>query len=280
MHIPTKMLNDRCVVPAIGFGTFSLQGATGVRAVDLALKNNYRWLDTAFTYENEGTVGRAIAQSSVPREEIIITSKLPGRCHEYEKAVYTIQESLYRANLDYFDFYLIHWPNPKHGKYVEAWQALIDAQKWGLIRSIGVSNFLPEHIEVLENETGILPSINQIEMHPYLNNRDLLKYNQSKGIQTQSWSPIGNRLVTELSSHPLISKMGAKYEKSITQIILRWHIQLGSIPIPSSRRSAHQLENISIFDFELTDEEMVLIDSLTKPDGHVFGQEPNTYHEY
>lgn len=280
MFIPTKTLNDGLVVPAIGFGTFSLKGAAGVKAVNSAFKNDYRWLDTAFTYENEGTVGRAISQSSLPREDIIVTSKLPGSYHEYDKAVYTIQESLYRANLDYYDFYLIHWPNPKHGKYVEAWQALIDAQKWGLVRSIGVSNFLPEHIEALENETGILPSINQIEMHPYFNNRDLLKYNQSKGIQTQSWSPIGNRLVSELINHPKINEIGMKYNKSLTQIILRWHVQLGSIPIPSSRRSAHQHENISVFDFSLTNEEMVIIDSLTKIDGQVFGQDPNTYHEY
>lgn len=148
IKIPEITLNDGLTVPVIGLGTYALKGNTGVHSIVSAIQNGYRLLDTAYNYENEGTVGEAIRRSSVPRHELLITSKLPGRYHEYDKAVIAIQESLYRANLDYYDLYLIHWPNPSRDMYVEAWQALIDAKKWGLIRSIGVCNFLPEHLIV------------------------------------------------------------------------------------------------------------------------------------
>lgn len=153
--IPEITLHDGMTVPVIGLGTYKLNGNAGVNAITSAIDIGYRLIDTAYNYENEGTVGEAVRRSSVPREELRITSKLPGRYHEYDKAVTTIQESLYRANLDYYDLYLIHWPNPIQDIYMEAWQALIDAKKWGLIRSIGVCNFLPEHMERLEKETGV-----------------------------------------------------------------------------------------------------------------------------
>lgn len=279
-HIPTTTLNDGLIVPKIGFGTVRLKGANGVRAISSALDNGYRLIDTAYNYENEATVGQAIQRSGVKREDIIVTSKLPGRYHEYDKAVYTIQESLYRANFDYYDLYLIHWPNPKQGHFVEAWQALIDAQKWGLIRSIGVSNFLPEHIEQLEKETGVLPSVNQVELHPYFNNRELLDWNKEKGIQIESWSPIGRKLAGDLLANQTIDDIAQKYNKSITQIILRWHIQIGAIPIPGSSNSIHQQENINIFDFELNDTEMSRINELTKEDGRIHNQHPNVYEEF
>lgn len=165
----TQTLRDGLILPEIGFGTYTLTGAAGVNAIVSALDLGYRLLDTAVNYENEGTVGEAIRRSSVAREKICISSKLPGRHHHYKEAIATIQESLYRTGLDYFDLYLIHWPNPQQDLYVEAWQALIDAQKFGLVRSIGVSNFLPEHIERLEQETNVLPTVNQVELHPYFN---------------------------------------------------------------------------------------------------------------
>lgn len=277
---PSITLNDGLVIPAIGFGTVRMKGAEGVKAISSALHNGYRLIDTAYNYENEATVGRAIQRSGIPREDIIVTSKLPGRYHEYDKAVFTIQESLYRANFDYYDLYLIHWPNPKQGKFLEAWQALLDAQKWGLIRSIGVSNFLPEHIELLEKETGVLPSVNQIELHPYFNNRELLTYCQEKGIQVESWSPVGRKLAGDLLENDTINQIAQKYEKSITQTILRWHVQNGALPIPSSRSAAHQRENLAIFDFELSPEEMNHIDQLTKEDGRIANQDPNVYEEF
>lgn len=278
--IPTRTLADGLIIPQIGFGTVYFKGAEGVKIINNALNNGYRLIDSAYNYENEATVGRAISQSSVPREDIIVTSKLPGRYHDYDKAIYTIQESLYRANLDYYDLYLIHWPNPKQDKYVEAWRALIDAQKWGLIRSIGVSNFLPEHIERLEKETGVLPSINQIEVHPYFNNMETLQWCLDKGIQVESWSPVGRKLADDLLENKELKAIGDKYNKTISQVILRWHIQLGSIPIPRSSSIQHQIENKSIFDFSLTKDDMQHINQLTRLDGRIANQDPAEYEEF
>lgn len=160
-------LNDGYQLPKVGFGTYKLNGAEGVQHIESALSVGYRLIDSAFNYENEGAVGRAIKNSSVPRDQVTITSKLPGSHHRYQEALETIQESVLRMGVDYLDLYLIHWPNPKEDLYVEAWQALIDAKRWGWIRSIGVSNFLPEHLERLEKETGVLPVVNQVELHPF-----------------------------------------------------------------------------------------------------------------
>ncbi|MDN6244349.1 MAG: aldo/keto reductase, partial [Tetragenococcus koreensis] len=182
-------LSDGFNIPKLGFGTYKLKGTYGTRVIEQALQVGYRLLDTAVNYENEGTVGRAIKNSSVPRDQITVTSKLPGRHHSYQEALAAIEESVACLDLDYIDLYLIHWPNPKQEKYVEAWQALIDAQKSGLVRSIGVSNFLPEHIEHLEKETGVLPVINQVELHPEFNQQAQREFDASKEIITQAWSP-------------------------------------------------------------------------------------------
>ena len=276
--IPEMTLNDGLKVPAIGLGTYKLKGASGVQSILSAIDHGYRLLDTAYNYENEGTVGEAVRQSSVPREKLIIASKLPGRYHDYDLAVEAIQESLYRANLDYYDLYLIHWPNPKQGKFVEAWQALIDAKKWGLVRSIGVSNFLPEHIERLVEETGVKPSINQIELHPFFNQEKQRKWHEENDIQTQSWSPL--KRVTDVLEQDVLKNIAEKHQKSVAQVILRWHYQLGSIAIPRSSSSARQLENISIFDFSLTEEDMAQINTLSRPDGRQKNQDPAEYEEF
>src|SRR5690625_2199824 len=173
--IPVTSLNDGMSVPMFGLGTYSLKGEAGVKAITSAIDIGYRLLDSAYNYENEGTIGEAVRQSSVPREELLITSKLPGRYHDYDLALTTVQELLYRANLDYYDFCLIHWPNPITNKYVEAWEAMIEAKKRGYIRSIGVCNFLPEHMERLEKETAVLPSLNKVELHPFFNKEEQRK---------------------------------------------------------------------------------------------------------
>ncbi len=165
--IPNITLNDGATLPAIGFGTYSLNGAAGVATLMSAIRHGYRLLDSAFNYENEGAVGQAARHAGVPRSRLHVTSKLPGRHHQYDAALATIEESLYRAGLDYYDLYLIHWPNPSRGLYVEAWTALVEARRRGLVRSIGVSNFLPAHLEQIISATGVRPAINQIEMHPY-----------------------------------------------------------------------------------------------------------------
>ncbi|MGO2206183.1 MAG: aldo/keto reductase, partial [Staphylococcus xylosus] len=216
---------DGKIIPQIGFGTYKLNGTSGVHAIVSALNQGYRLLDTAYNYENEGTVGKAIEQSHVSRDQIIVTSKLPGRYQDYNATMIAIQESIYRLNVEYIDLYLIHWPNPRQGKFVEAWRAMIDAQSAGLIKSIGVCNFLPEHIETLEQETGVLPSVNQIELHPYFNQEDMISYHNDKGIITQAWSPLGR--ASEVINDKDIEEIATKYDKTIPQVILRWHIQKG-----------------------------------------------------
>lgn len=276
--IPEITLNDGVTLPVIGFGTYNLNGNEGANAINSAIDVGYRLIDTAYNYENEGTVGEAVRRSSVPRTDLRITSKLPGRYQTYDKAVPTIQESLYRANLDYYDLYLIHWPNPKQDNYVEAWQALVDAKKWGLVRSIGVCNFLPEHMERLEKETGVMPSINQIELHPFFNQEQQRKWHEENNVKTESWSPLA-RANTVLQNET-IKKIADHHNKSISQVILRWHYQLGAIPIPKSASPKRQLENISIFDFTLDDTEMSSIATLTRPDGRNKDQDPATYEEF
>lgn len=274
----TYTLRDGLKLPKVGFGTYKLNGAHGISVIDSAIDQGYRLLDTAFNYENEGAVGEAIERSSVPRSELIISSKLPGRHHDYHEAIETIQESLYRAHLDYYDLYLIHWPNPKEDHYVEAWQALIDAQKFGLIRSIGVSNFLPEHLDRLEKETGVMPVINQVELHPYFNQEEQRKYDKDHGILTQDWSPIGR--ASEMLQNETLKKVAAKYNKNVGQLILRWEVQLGTLPIPKSSTPSRQKGNISIFDFTITDEDMQTINSLSSKDGRLKDQDPSYYQEF
>lgn len=276
--IPEIILNDGITLPVIGFGTYKLNGNEGADAINSAIDVGYRLIDTAYNYENEGTVGEAVRRSFVSRADLRITSKLPGRYQTYDKAIPTIQESLYRANLDYYDLYLIHWPNPKQDNYVEAWQALIQAKKWGLVRSIGVCNFLPEHMERLERETGVMPSINQIELHPYFNQEKQRTWHEENNVKTESWSPLGR--ANDLLQHETIRKVADQHHKTVSQIILRWHYQLGALPIPKSSSPSRQLENISIFDFSLNETEMSIIKKLTRTDGRLKDQDPATYEEF
>ncbi|GAA4725933.1 aldo/keto reductase [Brevibacillus fulvus] len=276
--IPEVTLNDGLKLPVVGLGTYTMRGSAGVNAIVNAIDIGYRLIDSAYNYENEGTVGEAVRRSSVPREQLLITSKLPGRYHTYDKAVVAIQESLYRANLDYYDLYLIHWPNPKQDQYVEAWQALVDAQKWGLVRSIGVSNFLPEHIERLVKETGVKPSVNQIELHPFFNQAEQRQWHAENGIITESWSPLAK--ANDIMNNEVIQQIADRHQKSIPQVVLRWHYQLGAVSIPKSASAYRQLENISIFDFALDETEMTMISGLTRADGRMRNQDPAVYEEF
>lgn len=276
--IPNIRLNDGNVMPKIGFGTFRLNGAVGVNVMTSALHNGYTMLDSAFNYENEGAVGKAVALSGIARSHLFVTSKLPGRHHGYDEALTTIQESLYRSSLEYYDLYLIHWPNPMNGKYIEAWKALVQAQKFGLVRSIGVSNFLPEHLDNIITATGVTPAVNQIELHPYWSQPKQIKYDQEHGIVTQAWSPIGRS--SEMLHDQTISRIAKAHGKSISQIILRWEIQLGVTVIPKASSAKHQIENRSVFDFELTAAEMATISNLDKSNGRLKKeQNPASYQE-
>ncbi|EGA88411.1 KdgR1 protein [Planococcus donghaensis MPA1U2] len=276
--IPKVTLNDGTTLPVIGLGTYGLWGNAGANAVSSGINAGYRLIDTAYNYENEGAVGEGIRRSGISREELWVTSKLPGRYHTYEKALVAIQESLYRSQLDYFDLYLIHWPMPNQDTYVEAWQALIDAQKWGLVRSIGVSNFLPEHLERIIHETGVTPSLNQVELHPFFNQAHQRKVHVDHGIQTQSWSPIAK--AKDILINDAIKTIAEAHNKTIAQVVLRWQYQIGSVSIPRSTSPERQRENLSIFDFELSESEMIAISELSRSDGRLFDMDPATHEEF
>ena len=273
-------LKDGNRVPAIGLGTVGIQGAQGVNSVLMALDTGYRLIDTSTNYNNEGMVGAAIRQTSVSRQEIQVTSKLPGAAHQYDKAIKLLQESLYRTGLDYFDIYLIHWPLPKQDQYVDAWRALIDAQKLGLIKTIGVSNFMPEHLDRLIDETGVTPAINQVERHPYFNNLEMVHANNERGILTQAWSPFG-REINDVLTNPTILALAKKHDKQPAQIIIRWNLQNNVQPMVKSASPQHQKTNLAVLDFELTKEDIALIDQLDKGDaGRIEGQDPYEYEEF
>ncbi|MBU5359996.1 aldo/keto reductase [Enterococcus raffinosus] len=278
MKAPLMTMNDGHQIPAVGLGTYQIRGGEGLDQILTAIQDGYRLLDTSTNYDSEGIVGEAIRRSGVPRSEFFVTTKLPGKYHHYEDALMMIQESLFRMGLDYFDLYLIHWPLPKRGLYVEAWKAMVTAQKLGLIRSIGVSNFEPEHLDKIIDETGVTPAINQIEIHPYWVQERMVKANQERGIITEAWSPLGRG--SDALKEAVITELAEKYGKTSAQIILRWHAQRGIIPIPKSRNLQHQRENLAIFDFELTQTEIERINLLEKADGRIEGQDPNEYEEF
>lgn len=272
-------LSDGQHSPEIGFGTYKLNGFAGTQSILSAVDAGYRLFDTAFNYQNEGTVGQAIQQSHVNRDELIITSKLPGKYYgSYQDSIDLIQESLYRSKLDYFDLYLLHWPNPIDDHYLEAWHTLIQAQKFGLVKSIGVCNFLPEHIERLKKETNILPVVNQVELHPYFNQQELREYNNTQNILTQAWSPLGR--ASAILKDPVLVELAKKYHKNIGQLVLKWEISLGVLPIPKASSYARQKGNLDLFDFEISSSDMQRINDLTKPDGRTNNQDPAVYQEF
>lgn len=265
-------------LPKIGFGTYRLNGESGAAKIQAAIGAGYRLLDSAFSYENEGAVGYAVRHCDVPREELIVTSKVPGRHHAYENAKQTIEESLLRTGLDYLDLYLIHWPLPKQNRYVEAWNALIDAQSRGLVRWIGVSNFLPVHLERLKQETGIVPAVNQIQLSPYYPDVSAVDVNTAEGIITEAWSPLGRG--GDLLADPVIGRIAEERQASAAQIILAWHIARGIVPIPKSQSLQRQVENLAATKITLTPEEVATITSLGRPDGRALDLDPAEHEEY
>lgn len=277
MTTPTLRLSSGFDIPAIGFGTYPLRGEDGVAAVRSAIETGYRLIDTAFNYDNEAAVGRAIADSGIPREELFITSKLPGRFHERPHADDAVRESLWRLGLDYLDLYLIHWPNPIQGHYVEAWQALIDARDAGLVRSIGVSNFTVKHLRDVEAATGELPAVNQVELHPYFPQVELVEQMRQMGIQPESWSPLGKAAKPHAES--VVGKIASVYSVTPAQVVLRWQIQRGSIPIPKSVDPIRQAQNLDVFSFELNSDEVEEITALGRADGRLFDGNPDIHEE-
>lgn len=275
--IPTQTLNDANTLPAIGFGTYPLKGPDGIEAITSALDCGYRLLDTALNYGNETEVGEAIRRSGLVRDEIQVASKLPGRHHAYDEAVASLRGSLERLGLDHLDLYLIHWPNPSVDRYAEAWRALVDLQKEGLVRSIGVSNFTEKHLHRIIDDTGVTPAVNQIELHPYFPQVEMRAVNARLGILTESWSPLGKRQAP--FTEPPVAAAAQAHGVTPGQVILRWHVQLGAIPIPKSATPERQRQNLDVFGFSLTDEEMTAITALGRSDGRLFGGDPDTHEE-
>ena len=277
MAVPTYTLNDGTTLPAVGFGTYPLTGAEGTAAVRSALEAGYRLIDTAVNYGNEEEVGVALRESGVPREELRVTSKLPGRHHAYDDAVASVHGSLERLGLDYLDLHLIHWPNPSVGRYAEAWRALVDLREQGLVRSIGVSNFTEDHLARVIDETGVTPSVNQVELHPYFPQERMREVHDRLGIRTESWSPLGKRRAP--FNEPAVAEAAERHGVAPGQVILRWQVQLGSIPIPKSATPERQRQNLDLFGFELSEDEVAAITALGRTDGRLFGGDPDTHEE-
>ncbi|MGM7665721.1 aldo/keto reductase [Microbacterium sp. A93] len=275
--IPTRTAHNGFELPAIGFGTYRLNGDAGAAAIAAAIDAGYRLIDSAFNYENEGAVGRGVADAVTDRADVIVTTKLPGRHHPSQKARTSIEESRFRLGLDVTDLHLIHWPNPIQDEYVQAWAALVDAQQRGVVRQIGVSNFLPEHLERIERETGVRPVVNQIELHPYFPQSEQLAYHREHGIITEAWSPIGR--ARELIEEPVITEIAAARSISPVQTILAWHVARETVAIPKASSLEHQQANLAAASVVLDDAEVDAITALGRADGRLFDADPRTHEE-
>lgn len=271
-HQPTVSFNDSHSIPQIGLGVWKTPNDSAVTAVQAALEAGYRHIDTAAVYENEEGVGRGIRASGVARDEIFLTTKVWNENQGHDSTLRALDESLKRLGQDYIDLYLIHWPSPWRGRYVETWQALIKAREDGRVRSVGVSNFTAEHLDRVIAETGITPVLNQIELHPRFQQRQLREAHDRRGIKTQSWSPLGQG---QLLSDPVLARIAGKHGRTPAQTIIRWHIDNGLIVIPKSVTPSRIVENFDVFGFVLDAEDMAAIAGLDNPSARI-GSDPMT----
>jgi 2,5-diketo-D-gluconate reductase A len=242
--------------------------AEAADAVGQAIRTGYRMIDSAAAYGNEAGVGEAVRASGLTRDELFVTTKLANPNHGYDEALRAFDESLDRLGFDYVDLYLIHWPRPWEGRYVQTWRAFQRIKEEGRARSIGVSNFTVEHLQRLVDETGIIPVLNQIELHPRFQQRDMRAFHRKHGIVTQSWSPLGRE---RLNENETIADLAAKYTKSWAQIVIRWHIDNGLAVIPKSVTPERIRENIDVFDFQLSPDDLARMDELDSSEGRVGG---------
>ncbi len=273
--MPHHQLLDGSTIPALGLGTYNLTGEDGVAAIEAAIASGYTLLDTALNYRNESEVGEAVRRSG-RRDELVITTKLPGRHHGYDETLASFEESRGNLGVDVVDLYLIHWPLPRQDKFVDSWRAMIELRDRGVVRSIGVSNFTEAHIERLEAETGELPAVNQVELHPRFAQAELRAFHEQKGIVTEGWSPLARR--KEVSGESIVTGIAEAHGVTPTQVVLRWHVQLGVVPIPKSGDPERQRENLDVFGFELGDDEMAAIGSLES--GRLWDGDPDRHEEF
>ncbi|SHL41983.1 aldo/keto reductase [Actinacidiphila paucisporea] len=271
-HIPSLTLNNGTSIPQLGFGVYQIEPQDTREAVRTALETGYRHIDTAEMYGNEKEVGQAVRDSGLPRGEVFVTSKLNNGHHAYGDALAAFDRSMEDLDLEYLDLFLIHWPLPAVGDYVETWQALEEIYRSGRAKAIGVSNFQPSHLERLLRETGTVPAVNQIEIHPYLTQDDVRAFGTDHGIATEAWSPIAQGKVLD---DPVITEIAGRLERTPAQVTLRWHIQRGDIVFPKSVTPARVEENFRLFDFELTPADMAAITALDR--GERLGPDPDTF---
>ncbi|MCU1569477.1 MAG: aldo/keto reductase [Naasia sp.] len=269
--MPTVRLNDGTQIPQLGFGVFQVEPEQTQSVVEAALEIGYRHLDTAAAYRNEKGVGEAIAASGIPRADLWITTKLWNAAHQRDKALAAIDRSLELLGLDYVDLYLIHWPLPMFDEYVEAWKTLEEIAASGKAKSIGVSNFLPEHLERVFAESDVVPSVNQIELHPEFQQRELVEFCRAHDIAIEAWSPLASGNIVDRED---VAEIAEKYGKTPAQVTLRWHLDEGRIVFPKSNNPGRQKENFEILDFSLTAEELAVFDALDQ--GKRIGADPAT----
>jgi 2,5-diketo-D-gluconate reductase A len=247
---PHLTFSDGHTIPQFGLGVWQIDDAEAERVVSEALEVGYRHIDTARVYKNETGVGKAIAASGIPRDELFITTKLWNSDQGRDTVRAAAEKSLERLGLEQVDLYLIHWPAPKYGMHVESWQAMIEVREAGLARSIGVSNFMQTHLDDLAAATDVVPVVNQVELHPAFQQRDLRAFHQARGILTESWSPLGSAQY-DLAELPGFAAIAERHGKTVQQIAIRWHLQEGLIVFPKTVRRERMLENAAVFDFEL-----------------------------
>lgn len=260
---PHLTLNDGNRIPQLGLGVFLVEPDEAERIVSDAFEVGYRHIDTARIYKNEEGVGRAIASSGLSRDELYITTKLWNSDQGADTARPALEASLERLGLDYVDLYLIHWPAPKYGKHVESWNALIELKEAGLAKSIGVSNFMQSHLEDIDKATGVVPVVNQIELHPAFQQRELRSFQEPRGTLTEAWGPLGQGKY-ELAELAGLAEIAERHGKSVQQVAIRWHIQEGIIVFPKTTKRERMIENADVFDFELSADEMATIAAADK----------------
>lgn len=282
---PTVKLNDGNVLPHIGLGTWPMKDDELESVIPKAIELGYRLFDSAVNYGNETGLADGLRASRVSRDEVVVTTKVPGRDHGYDSTLRSLDESLARMKFDYVDLLLIHWPNPNDDKYLDTWRAMVQLQEDEKAKSIGVSNFTPQHIDRLINETGVTPAVNQIQVFPGVDRADQRKYHEQLGIITESWSPLGRGATVKhfgggagYMEQPVFTSLAEKYDKTVGQIILRWHVQQGLVPLPKSSNPERLAQNLAVFDFELDDDDL---DDITQASslGAVVA-DSNTHHEY